>query len=78
MRYLVMMFAILALALVGCSDDDKPVDAGTDAVMEASVDAAPGEASVDDAAPGEKVVDDAAPVVEASVDAAPDDAAPGE
>ena len=67
MHYLVILLLALCFAMVGCSDDtDKPVDAGIDAVMEASVDAAPPvEASVD-----------AAQVTEASVDAAPADVTP--
>lgn len=75
MRYLVMLFAILTLALVGCSDDDNPADAGTDAVvMEASVDAeTPAEASVD-----AEPVEDAAPADSAPEDAASVDATAGD
>jgi len=64
MRYLIIVLLVLGFGLIGCSDDtDTPADAGTDVVMEASVDAeAPVEASVD-----------AEPVEEAGTDAEPAD-----
>jgi len=76
MRYLIIVLLVLGFGLIGCSDDtDTPADAGTDVVMEASVDAeAPVEASVDaepgtDAEPADSSTpEDTAPVEAAAGD----------